>query len=339
MINNTPYSQKNNKPTGQAKTLVGIRGGAFYGLQYEKVKTEPSSYKRGIVVCPNFYFYDNFTKVIVDFSDYKNEVEQQIIDEYFTLSLSGLTFTVSQGDWSNEQITSKKISMDGTYTFDAYKNRILFANVSVLTYYDSAVQRYDKNYFVNTPNFILGVSSTQSEESQTNIINILGGNSKNSFSYLGIQIGDYIALSNQKTKYLVNNIKIDEEGKEIVTVLGSIPTEDRRTKITDVVLYVDNLDSTNIKNYSETKIGKCTVSRDGIILCIDNQTEQQCQLRKNSKLNQTSSFIENAYCTQLTDVSRDLSPTEKLTIIAEQNNRLLSQIQSQPISTSNRRFI
>jgi hypothetical protein len=208
-----------------------------------------------------------------------------------------------------------------------------------LTYYDSAVQRYDKNYFVNTPNFILGVSSTQSEESQTNIINILGGNSKNSFSYLGIQIGDYIALSNQKTKYLVNNIKIDEEGKEIVTVLGSIPTEDRRTKITDVVLYVDNLDSTNIKNYSETKIGKCTVSRDGIILCTDNQTEQQCQLRKNSKLNQTSSFIENAYCTQLTDVSRDLSPTEKLTIIAEQNNRLLSQIQSQPISTSNRRFI
>jgi hypothetical protein len=338
MISNVPYNQKNNKPNGQAKTLVAIRSGSFYGIKYEKVKSEPSSYKRGIVASPNFYFYDNFTKVMVDFSDYKNTIKQDIVDEFFNLTLSGATFTVSEGDWINDSITSKKISMSGTYTFTEYKNNILFANVASLSYYDTNVQRYDKNYFVATPNFILSVSTVQNAKNQTNIVNILGKNSKNSFSYLGAQIGDFIEILNLKSKYQIANITVDEEGKEIVTVNGTINEQDRTTSLTDFILYIDNFDKTDVNSFNREKIGRCSVSKEGVLICLDSQTEAQCQLRKNSNFKETATFTENSFCIQPEDISRELSPTERLTIIAEQNSRLLSQAQTNNIAT-NRRII
>lgn len=339
MISNASYNQKNNKPTGQAKNIVAIRGGSFYGIKYEQVKLEPSSYKRGITVSPNFYFYDNFTKVMVDFSDYKNTVSQSTIDEFFTLTLSGMTFTVSEGEWINDSLTSKKISMSGTYSLSEYKNNILFANVSSLTYYDTNINRYDKNYFVNTPNFVLSLSTNQKTKTQTNIVNRLGKNSKNSFSYLGAEVGDYIEISRQKTKYQIANIKIDEEGKEIITINGLIPEEDRTTSLTDFVLYVDNFDRTNVDLFNKEKTGRCTVSKDGIIICLDNQTEAQCQLRKNSNFKETASFAENVYCTQADDVSRSLSPTELLTVIAQQNSNMISRLQNTTNTTFNSRVI
>ena len=324
MISNTPYFQKNTKPTGQAKNLVGVRGAGFYGLKYEKLKLEQSSYKRGIVASPNFYFYDNFTKVMIDFSDYKNQIDQEVIDEYFTLSLSGVTFSVSQGDWINDFLTDKKISMSGTYVYSEYKNKILFANVSSVQYYDSNVTRYDKNYFINTPNFIMNLNSIQKNENQTNIVNIFGTNSKNSFKYLGAQIGDYILISNQKQKYQINNISVDQEGKEIITVNGTIPPEDRTSSITDIVLYVENTDNTDISVLSETKIGRCNVLKNGLIFCNDNQTEAQCQLRKNSNNKETASFTQNTFCDQVTNTSLPVTETQRLALFLQQNRQIAS---------------
>jgi hypothetical protein len=276
---------------------------------------------------------------MIDFSDYKNEIEEVIIDDYFGLPLTGVTFTIEQGAWTNNQLTSKKISMDGTYVFQSYKNMIIFANVSSIQYYDPNVQRYDKNFFVNTPNITMSSISYSQAKNQTNIVNSLGKNSKNSFSYLGTQIGDFISLKNQLSKYQVLNIIIDEEGKEVLTVNGIIEPEDRTTEVTNVNLFIDNFDTIDPSLFNNTATGKCTVTNSGVVLCIDNQTESQCQMRKNTKEKKSSTFLIDTFCTQSQDVNRQLSPTEQLTIIAEQNSRLLSQIQPNSVSGINRVII
>jgi hypothetical protein len=339
MISNTPYFQKNTKPPGQSKNYTTVRGGAFYGLKYEEVKLDPSSYKRGIVATPNFYFYDNFTKLMIDFSDYKNEIDEIIIDDFFSLPLNGITFSIEQGNWLNGQLTKKKISMNGTYVFEKYTNMIVFANVSSIQYYDQNIKRYDKNFFVNTPNIIMSEVLYSQAKNQTNIINSLGKNSKNSFSFLGAQIGDFISIKNENAKYQILNILIDEEGKEIITVNGIIFPEDRTEEITNITLFIDNEDNINIDLFDNIDIGKCTITRTGLVVCIDNQTEVQCQMRKNSKEKESATFLANNYCTQNEDVNRELSPTERLTVIAEQNNLILSQIQPNVFTGQNRAFI
>jgi hypothetical protein len=328
MLTRSPYNKNNGKPLGQGKEIVATRSGSFYGLRFERIKIESSSYKRGIVVSPNFYFYDSGTKAMIDFSDYKNVVGMEDIEAFFKLNLSGETMTVTQGEWVNPQLTDEKISLSGTYTFNEFKNNMLFVDVVSVEGYDSNLTRYDKNYFVNTPNFDLTVADSQSNLYFTNIINVFGKNSKNSFSYLGAQIGDYIVISNTPYKYEITNISTDDEGKEIVTVNGTIANEDRTTAITPVFLYSVNQDKTDLTLLSSTKIGKCNVNANGVVICYDNQTEAQCQLRKNSKFSEIASFTEGDYCPVKSDTVKQLSATEKLTIIADQNQKMLSTINS-----------
>ena len=70
------------KPQGEGKVLVPVRSGSFYGLNFEQNITETSTVKRGIVATPTLIFNDNFTKVKIDFSDYKNVISEDLINSF-----------------------------------------------------------------------------------------------------------------------------------------------------------------------------------------------------------------------------------------------------------------
>ena len=64
---NSNYSRSRSTKQKQGKNLVLARSGLLYGLKYIKVKIEKVSSNRGITSTPNFLFYSNNTKVMIDF--------------------------------------------------------------------------------------------------------------------------------------------------------------------------------------------------------------------------------------------------------------------------------
>lgn len=317
---------KQNRPQGQTKDFVAVRSDAFYGLKFEKKVLETSSFKRGIVASPNFIFYDNYTKVMVDFSDYKNSTSDDDIKEFFSLNLSGTTFTVEQADWLNTQLTDRKINLSGTYTISEFKNRILFANVVDIDNYTTNVSRYDKNYFIDTPNFILLVNSSQADLLVTKITNIFGQNSKNSFKYLGANIGDYISTSLSSKKFEIIDFYLDEEGKEIIEINGELTQQDLSTTLTNITLYVKNKNNIDVNLFDNIALGNCTIANGVNSFCLDNQTELQCNLRTDKINGDTSTFVLNSYCPSQPNTVRQQTAVEKLTVIADNTVRLLNNM-------------
>jgi hypothetical protein len=329
MISKSNISKQNNRPQGQGKDFISVRSGSFYGLKIQKKILEASSYKRGIVASPNFYFYDNDTKVMIDFSDYKNSTTDEQIKEFFTLNLTGQTFTVEQSEWVNTELFKNKISLNGTYTINVFQNNILFANVVDVEEFETNIKRYDKKYFVDVPNFTILVNTTQDDIPISHIVNHLGKNSKNSFSYLGANIGDYVSLSISSKKFEIIDIFIDEEGKEIVEVLGDLSTQDLTTSLTNVVIYIKNQNFTNITDFDNVITGKCNVTKSGVAFCYDNQTELQCECRKNKNLNEISTFTKGIYCPDVDVVVKRTTPIEELSIIARDTKAILNNVTTQ----------
>jgi hypothetical protein len=326
MLSRSSYTKNKNIPLGQDKNFIAVRSSSFYGLKFEKLRNESSSFKRGLVSSPNFIFYSSNTKVMVDFTDYKNKTSIKDVEEFFTRNLTSTAFTITEGEWYNPQLTSLKVSLNGSYTIEKFENNILFANVVSISNLDSKINRYDKEYFLQTPNFDLTVSTTQENDFYTNIVNIFGKNSKNSFSYLGVQVGDIIGITDLDKKYQITDIKYQDDGKEVITVAGSLSYEDRTSSLTNIVIYTENKDDTDVTKFSTEIVGQCNVISSTSAACYDNQSELQCYLRKNSKIKQTASFTKDAFCPEITENVREDSAIEKLTLISEQNNQLLDNL-------------
>jgi hypothetical protein len=326
MLSKPSYTTNKNTPVGQGKNVVLARTGAFYGIKIEGIRQESSSYKRGIVAIPNFYFYDNQTKVMIDFSDFKNSIDQTLVEEFFNLSLTGISMDVTNGQWENLELSSRKITLDGTYTIDSYKGDILFANVIDVPKLDPNINRYDKSYFLNTPDFTLDVSTTQSTTKKFSIVNYLGENSKNSFNYLGVIPGDYIRINNSNSKYEVEDLYSDEEGKEVIVLKGTLSPDDRRTKLTDVAVYCVNDDNVDTSNLDNVEIGKCNINENGIILCFDSNTSLQCQLRNSKLKNKVASFTKDTFCPTESVITQRTTAVDQLTSIAKETNTILSNV-------------
>jgi len=99
MSANYIQSRSNKPKTG--KNLVLARSRLFYGLEYYQVKEEKNSINRGITSTPNFLFYAANTKVIIDFSDFKNVISKQEIESFWKLVHDGMTFGIENGGLYN----------------------------------------------------------------------------------------------------------------------------------------------------------------------------------------------------------------------------------------------
>jgi len=326
MLSKPSYNTNKNKPVGQGKDVVLVRTGTFYGIKIEGIKQESSSYRRGIVAIPNFYFYDNQNKVMIDYSDFKNEIDETLVDEFFNLSLNGITVDLDNSEWENLELSSRKVSLDGTYTIDSYKNGILFANVIDVPNLDVSLNRYDKSYFLNTPDFTLDVSTFQETTKLFSITNYLGENSKNSFNYLGVIPGDYIKINKSNSKYEVYDLYKDDEGKEVIILKGSLTPEDRRTSLTDIAVYCVNDNKISSESFDNTEIGKCTITDNGVVLCFDSNTRLQCEMRNSKLKNKIASFTEGTFCLTESTITQRETAVDQLTTIARETNNILNNV-------------
>lgn len=319
---------RTNKPkTG--KNLILARAGFFYGLKYYQIKEEKNSINRGITSTPNFLFYSNNTKVIIDFSDFKNVVSKSEIENFWKLVTAGMSFTVTNGKLYNIS-TNSTYDVSGTYVFQKIENLAVHANVTSVNSITTKINLYSKDEFENTPNFeLINILNYQTKQKITKIYNFFGPNSKNSFTFFGVKSGDYVQLQNFDMRYKILKIEIDSEGKEIITIDGVLPDEDRLSTKTFVSIYIEKVNLKDIEiDLTDESVGSCSVVSNGLnINCFPNQTKSQCSCRASD----TEDFIfsNGTSCPSVEpSTTRELTSIDLLTNISGNLTRIIDRKQT-----------
>jgi hypothetical protein len=197
---------------------------------------------------------------------------------------------------------------------------------------------YTKKAFNNTPSFTLAsIDSKIPIEKKTKIINTLGINTKNSFSYLGAVVGDYIQLQKFNTAYEILEYSVDSEGKEIVIISGQITEEDRISQSTYVAILVKKLNEVdNPVKLDDTVIGSCSIQDNGVIVkCFDNQTQPQCSCRNESQ--QTTIFTPQSICvtaaTKLIPTTKDLTDIQVLVKTVDSLSKSVASVSARSMNS------
>jgi hypothetical protein len=327
---------KNKNQIKPNSNLVTARTGLFYGLVYKKQLRDTVSVTSSLNATPNVIFNSGQTGAFFDFSDWKNEeTTEKSFYDFWKLVSSGASFTVSNGELYSEK-NDKLYNVSGTYTLNEIENMVVIANVTSVQNIDTNINLYSKLNFKNTPIFTLSSSPQIGDSTTTTIINTFGSNSKISFSYLGASIGDYILFQENLTPYEILETNEDSEGREILVVRGEIPEENRiGTKtLIQLMIKVPPKEESIKPDLQDTAIGSCKSIENNIIInCYNNQTKDQCALRK--KGNITTTFLQNQDCAGLNLFQR----VSKTSTVSSTNDetiaRLLRDISSQ-VSSNNR---
>jgi len=318
----------NSKTQNKNEKLVLVREGFLYALSIEKYKSETSSLNRGIVSTPNVVYYNSNTKCLIDYTNQTNsDIESDIIDFFKQISI-GTTFQLNNGIYSdvNLDVTA---DISGVYTFKGFYNGIVEADVTSTTNLSSKVNRYDKNRFEQIPY----ITPTVLEETTNKSIikNRLGKDTKNSFNYLGVKIGDYVKLTDISTPVKVIEINIDADGNEYILVDKDISELDLTNTKTKVLVYIPVTDSYTVNpDLTQTEVGACIEYSNGVVInCTNNNTISQCRFRSNQQNNITTEITVGTFCsTPETDTAIQKDTTSSLIAITSNLVNAVTNINS-----------
>jgi hypothetical protein len=334
-INNTTKLKKTTR-TGK---LVLVRQHFLLGLTVEEYKIDTISINRGIVSTPNILYYSSNTKCLIDFTNLTNSSIDTNIKDYFSQIVAGMTMTVLNGEYYDPNL---KVTADisGTYTFQSFSEGIVKANVSSVTGLSSKFNRYDKTKFTDIPYIIASSISTPTEKRSATILkNKLGKNSKNSFSFIGISVGDYIEIPSVVTPTQVLEIGVDADGNEYILIDLVVTPQDLTTKSTLMNCYIDVVDSYQTEpKLTDSLTGACISYQGGAIInCSDNNTFSQCRFRSSKTKGISTEFTANTFCrTPETDTAVETTVTENLVQITTALVNNMANITNPNIGSVNR---
>lgn len=318
--NTTNYQEITNK-----EKLILVRSCVLYGLKFEQVKQEKATFNSGITTIPTMLFMNNNTECFFDFNTQTNQESEIKINNFFSKIIPLTTFYVYNAYYFNTN-TEEKANLSGEYVFTEFFNGIVKANVTSVDTLATNVVRYDKKYFEEIPLLVMSSIPTTQITELTVIRNMFGANTKNSFNYIGVQIGDYLTFSEYPGKYEVVELSIDPNGIETLKIKGNIDVNDLTDVKVLINLYIKSSNQYSQEaNLNETDLGACVQTQNGIVLkCMDNHTISQCRFRSSENDNIISEITPKTFCTTPeTDTAVELTTTDKLVTIT---NLLASNI-------------
>lgn len=275
-----------------------------YGINIINSYTDINLIGRKINSSPLVQYYNSFTKAIIDYS---NTISENDLD-YISILLQGITngntFTITNGYYIKEQdgITS---NINGVYQFDGVQNNnLILTTVISSSSLNTAENRYERDYFVDPPQFTLNSGFTGDPyhviKSATNFGKI---------QELGALENDLIEISYSGNtanidKYQIEKIETSSENEEIIFLKDFVYNDNRLGQLTTLNLYVRGTPSLTLVE-KDTKINGCskTYTTDGYYLdCYDNQNEYQSHLRRFKYDNKSvlSTWTEDCNCTGFT---------------------------------------
>jgi len=313
-VRSSYHNTTNYKISSNAEKLVLVRSGVLYGLSFETVKQEKNTYNSGITSIPTFIFINNNTQCFLDFTNQTNQDVEAKIKNFFSKIAPLTTINIHNAFFTNTN-TEERADLSGQFVFSEFFNGIVKLNVTSVNQLASGVVRYDKKYFEEIPLIVASALTTTETQNITVIRNLFGSNTKNSFNYLGIQVGDFISFSEVEKKYEVIEITTDPNGVETVKVNGIIDAEEYIDVKVLVNAFVRCKDKyTEEPNINETQTGACVQSQNGVIInCMENHTASQCRFRSSAIDNIDSTISFGSFCvTPETETSVQKTNTDKL---------------------------
>lgn len=275
-----------------------------YGINVVNSYTDIDLIGRKINSSPLVQYYNSFTKAIIDYS---NTVSENDLD-YISILLQGITngntFTITQGYYIKEQdgITS---NINGIYQFDGVQNsNLILTTVISASSLNTAENRYERDYFVDPPQFTLNSGFTGDPyyaiKSMTNFGNV---------EDLGAIENDLIEITYAGNtanldKFRIEKIETSSENEEIIFLKDFVYNDNRLGQLTTVNLYVRGTPSISLVEKDTTLTGcSKTYTTDGYYLdCFENQNEYQSYLRRFGYENKSvlSTWTEGCNCTGFT---------------------------------------
>lgn len=291
--------------------LIFVRSAMFHGISIERSKAEKATINRGIVSTPNVIFYSNNTKCIIDYTNQTNDSIADIVTNYFNQLNPGTSFGIYNGEYTD---TNSEVLADisGQYIFRSHSNGIVKADVSTVESLSATISRYDKTRFDKIP-YLIANSITDDVTFKTIVKNKLGKNTKSSFNYLGLKVGDYITFKDQETPVKVLESKIDSDGSEYLLVEGTLDEADLTGSGTRINLYIVVSGDYDVGvDTNETEVGACIEYFNNVIIsCTDNHTVSQCRLRADNGV--TTEITPGTFCaTPETETAVQTNITENL---------------------------
>lgn len=306
------------RPKKQENTdkLVLVRSTLLYGISIEEYKTDKTSINRGVVSTPTIVYYSNNTKCFVDYTNQLNGDIEKKIGEYYAQIAPGTTGSFVNGIYNDP--TTKEISdISGVYRFLQINNGVVSFDVTSVTSLSSVTTRYDKKNFEDIPYFT-STSVKGSATPKTIIKNRFGKNTKNSFNYMGVIVGDYIKIADLTSSPIkILEINSDSDGNEFIVIDKRIDSVDLMDLQTRVDLFLEIKDTiSDVGDLADISrgVGACIQNVNGVFLsCTDNHTISQCRLRS-SKLNKiTTELTLGTFCrTQEEDLAVQTNSTDTL---------------------------
>jgi hypothetical protein len=293
--------------------LVFVREGVLYGLVIEDAKVDKASINRGIVSTPNIIYYSNNTKCLIDYTNQTNQDIQKQLNEYFSQIPTGTTITLYNGTYLD--VNSDIIAnLSGTYVFRSYYAGIIEADVTSVTQLSTNLNRYDKTRFEQIP-YLVATTIVDDYEIKSYIKNKFGINTKNSFNYLGVKVGDYIKITDISAPVKIVEIKVDSDGNEYLLLDRRVTEMDLTNKKTKIDVYFPVIDSfTDMPDITEQEVGACIEYANGVVIsCTNNHTRSQCRFRSSKIKSISSELTLNTFCsTPETDTAVQRTSSDNL---------------------------
>lgn len=320
----------------QKEKLLLARSSLFYGIVIEKYKVDTITLNRGIVSTPSFVFYSNNTKCLIDYTNQTNSEIENTVKDFFSQINPGTTIAISNA-YYNDVNLSENADLSGTYVFRGYYDGIIEADVTSVTSLNSKFNRYSKTNFEQIP-YITTNSIREQTISKTIIKNKMGKNTKNSFNYLGVKVGDFIRLTGLSSPLKVLELNVDSDGNEFIEVQGILTEQDYTSRRIKVELYIPVIDSVqSVPDIQETETGACLEYSGGVIVsCTDNHTISQCRARSSKLQAITTEITLGTFCnTPETDTAIQRTTTDNLVQITNALVNTVSAISSTTVKKNN----
>jgi len=289
---------KNDDPPYLVKTFDS------YGINIVNSYTDVDLLGKKINSSPLVQFYNSFTKAIFDYSNTESENDLEYIDILLQGLTNGNTFTISDGYYVKDQdgITS---NINGIYQFDgAQNNNLILTTVISASSVNNTESRYERDYFVNSPQFTLNSGFTGDPyhviKSMTNIGLV---------ERLGAVENDLIEVSYAGNtanidRYRIEKVETSSENEELIFLKDSVNNDNRLGQLSTINLYVRGIPPLSLTEIDKDLNGCAkTYTVDGNYLeCFENQNELQAYLRrfKYEEKNVLNTWTEECNCVGFT---------------------------------------
>lgn len=292
-----------------------VASDVFFGLVFSREESYDYKINRSLTTTPSFLFYENQSKVVIDYSNSKNESDLSFVSSFFNSLEPGITFTIESATY-NEPSTGVKANISGVYSFTSFdKGKIVRADLVSAINISPKKDLYNGLYFTATPQLAKASGVVSTTQQRKNIVKNTLSIGQFSFRKMGVRVGDYVEFSgiqtNENVKMKVINYFIDTEGVEGIEVDTDLISENLIGSPIMMNIYFEGEPTTEV-NIEDKTYGSCLViSPIGVVSCTQCQNEFMCTERAR-KRNSTSSYIPFFDCNQEEIVQRTTEIREQV---------------------------